>query len=424
MPPIAIRIFRFFGKAALTVLALAPYVVGKVLGPVTLIIYGGAAILYLIGKVSLPASKRNLLLVSSVMGAQAFWILAGAVYFLIGDGQDGKYPDSSQTNWVVASVLMGVAYLATIGWFIAKTTLQSALTLFTYVGVLLFVYSSNSYLGTVEDAAAKGIVLQILTFSTVLLLIPLTYYDYSKSYLPEPARADRNAQVHQSLVAKSPLIKVAVTAVCLVATAAILWAVYSRHSFKDQPATPSLTAYDTQSAAGRLGVNFDLAGARKVGYSDADIAEYLAGEASFDIAGARRAGYPDEAIINFIISRPSYDPPKASWTWEEARSGRPTSPMFKFIPSPLPAQSVDEHKKGEIEALTKVYPNWRDIVGAVASKDLADPKNEFRVWLGKQPKAYQTLISDTNTASVLIAAIDKFQADKVKAAVSPPPAAP
>jgi hypothetical protein len=42
---------------------------------------------------------------------------------------------------------------------------------------------------------------------------------------------------------------------------------------------------------------FDVAGARKAGYSDAEIAEHLAASANFDIKGAKSAGYTDGDII-------------------------------------------------------------------------------------------------------------------------------
>ena len=383
IPPYAIRIFRFFGKAALAVLVIAPYAIGKVLGPVTLIIYGGAAILYLIGKFILPAPKKSFLLVASVMGTQAFWILAGEMYLLVGNGKGEYYLDSSKTNWVVATILMGVAYLATIGWFVGKTTLQSAVTLFIWVGLLLYVYSSNSLLGTEEIVTANGVVLQILTFSIVLLLIPLTYYEYSKSRLPNLALADEKTQVDQSVVAKSPLIEMAVTAVCLAATAAIVWAVYSPQSFRDEPVVPSLRDYFSQSTTGNPDFSYDVGGARKAGVSDASIADHLATRLGSNVASARAAGYSDKEIVDTI---------------------------------------AEEQTK--TDALTKVYPNWREIVGAVDSPEKADPKNPFRKWLKTQPGDYAKEVTSTHSASVLAKAIDKYQAEKAKAAVSSPPVTP
>lgn len=46
---------------------------------------------------------------------------------------------------------------------------------------------------------------------------------------------------------------------------------------------------------------FDVEGARKAGYSDADIADYLAAKKEFNIAGARKAGYDNSDIITHLL---------------------------------------------------------------------------------------------------------------------------
>lgn len=56
---------------------------------------------------------------------------------------------------------------------------------------------------------------------------------------------------------------------------------------------------------------FDIAGAHKAGYSDAEIADYMGKQASFDVTGARKAGYDDNAIISHL-TKPKEDPPH---TW-------------------------------------------------------------------------------------------------------------
>lgn len=43
--------------------------------------------------------------------------------------------------------------------------------------------------------------------------------------------------------------------------------------------------------------SFDVDGAKRAGYSDAEIADYLAKDNAFDVAGARKAGYSDAEII-------------------------------------------------------------------------------------------------------------------------------
>lgn len=45
---------------------------------------------------------------------------------------------------------------------------------------------------------------------------------------------------------------------------------------------------------------FDVEGARKAGYSDAEIADHLAKSSKFDVAGARNAGYSDSEIISHM----------------------------------------------------------------------------------------------------------------------------
>jgi len=77
-------------------------------------------------------------------------------------------------------------------------------------------------------------------------------------------------------------------------------------------------------------------------------------------------------------------------------------------------------KQREMEVLEDNYPDWKIIVGAVDSADKADPNNEFRKWLGTQPKDYQTKINSTHSAAVLARAIDKFT-DAKKAAPAPAP---
>lgn len=53
--------------------------------------------------------------------------------------------------------------------------------------------------------------------------------------------------------------------------------------------------------------SFDIEGARKAGYTDAEIAEGLAAKSGFDLQGARKAGYPDLEIIQ-RLSAPQQAP--------------------------------------------------------------------------------------------------------------------
>lgn len=56
---------------------------------------------------------------------------------------------------------------------------------------------------------------------------------------------------------------------------------------------------------------FDVDGAKKAGYSDAEIADYLAKGSNYDAAGARKAGYTDAQIIGHLtMDRKPPEPPK------------------------------------------------------------------------------------------------------------------
>jgi HAMP domain-containing protein len=48
---------------------------------------------------------------------------------------------------------------------------------------------------------------------------------------------------------------------------------------------------------------FDIEGARKAGYSEGEIADYLAKERNFDLEGARKAGYGDADIIGHLTKK-------------------------------------------------------------------------------------------------------------------------
>lgn len=50
---------------------------------------------------------------------------------------------------------------------------------------------------------------------------------------------------------------------------------------------------------------FDVEGARKAGYSDAEIADHLAQTSKFDLSGAKKAGYTDAEIVQHLASAPA-----------------------------------------------------------------------------------------------------------------------
>jgi hypothetical protein len=71
---------------------------------------------------------------------------------------------------------------------------------------------------------------------------------------------------------------------------------------------------------------FDVEGARAAGYTDAEIADYLADQDSFDAAAARKAGYTDAEIIGYISAAPAastaakpVEKPKSTFTDDAAQ---------------------------------------------------------------------------------------------------------
>lgn len=56
---------------------------------------------------------------------------------------------------------------------------------------------------------------------------------------------------------------------------------------------------------------FDVQAAKKSGYSDAEIADYLAKDSGFDAAGARKAGYSDAEIVSHLTASAQPAPAKA-----------------------------------------------------------------------------------------------------------------
>ena len=64
---------------------------------------------------------------------------------------------------------------------------------------------------------------------------------------------------------------------------------------------------------------FDVEGARKAGYNDAEIAQFLAEQSGFDYAGATKAGYDPSEIVGFLSKAPK---PKAK--------AEPTTPSTDF----------------------------------------------------------------------------------------------
>lgn len=78
-----------------------------------------------------------------------------------------------------------------------------------------------------------------------------------------------------------------------------------------------------------------------------------------------------------------------------------------------------ERIAAEKEALEDAHSNWQELIGAAAPGE-ADPDHPFRKWLATQDEAYQGRINKTESAAVLLRAIDRFQTETKKPAKPAP----
>lgn len=86
---------------------------------------------------------------------------------------------------------------------------------------------------------------------------------------------------------------------------------------------------------------FDVEGAKKAGYSDAEIAAHLAQQSNFDVAGAKKAGYNDVDIVKHLSTLEAAPPPAA---------GAGSKPVMRApsaaVPERMPAGSDVEQYLG------------------------------------------------------------------------------
>ncbi len=128
-----------------------------------------------------------------------------------------------------------------------------------------------------------------------------------------------------------------------------------------QPPPPPDVSGDTAPRS----TGFDVEGAKKAGYSDAEIANHLAAEAGFDAAAARKAGYSDQDLISHLSASA---PPAAGMegTEEGFQAGyaqrfpqpapRPAAP-----PAPPPGGPLATGGFGDPGTLSgAVAEGWRD----------------------------------------------------------------
>jgi len=116
-------------------------------------------------------------------------------------------------------------------------------------------------------------------------------------------------------------------------------------------------------------MGFDIEGARKEGYSDSEIADYLASQKKFDVAGARKEGYSDAEIISHLSeAKPvaKTEPAPAP----VAAAPQPAAAAPNKTPAPtrqMPQKIVDSTTGGEgtyVDPMGGVYSPDFSSVGA------------------------------------------------------------
>ena len=82
-------------------------------------------------------------------------------------------------------------------------------------------------------------------------------------------------------------------------------------------------------------------------------------------------------------------------------------------PESLETLFKQREEKKISEEIAEEHPDWVNTVGAFGTQ------TPFRVWLSKQGEAYETKINRTRSPRLVIEALDKFEADRVKAPPAP-----
>ncbi|HET7083628.1 MAG TPA: hypothetical protein VFI23_02585 [Rhizomicrobium sp.] len=378
--PQAKRFLSIAYKTILIVGGLWCLAVAKLAGLLSLAVFGAAAIIYYLAKLIAPKAKEKLLMVSAIMAAQACWMIFAGAY-AIHSGQRVTDDANANTIEIFVGLLLAVVYVGGIVWFVRTATVRATTTLFLYVSLLLILYVSRIEFSQLTEPGQSAAALQITMFLVIVVLLPASYYEYTRtagvqlalSAAPEDAAeiaAHADTVTHADAAGGSQsyvpnwfvgrdarLFLGSLLAVTLI----IALMVFIGRELSPQPtlvASPSLEGNDTQPTASTI---------LRAQSADGVIHEFPAGTS--------------QAVIDRVMKE----------------------------------YAISQNNR-ETDALTNIYPNWREIVGAVDSREKADPANPFRKWLSKQPEAYQKLINETHSASVLIAAIGKFQANKAKSA--------
>lgn len=79
-------------------------------------------------------------------------------------------------------------------------------------------------------------------------------------------------------------------------------------------------------------------------------------------------------------------------------------------PAAIRKMLAEHTSERELEVLEDAHPDWRDIVGAVdVTQQMPDANNPFRKWLATKDEQYQRRVNGTDSAAVVMRAINLFQ---------------
>lgn len=99
--------------------------------------------------------------------------------------------------------------------------------------------------------------------------------------------------------------------------------------------------------------DFDIEGARKAGYSDAEIADHLGKLRSFDVGAARSAGYSDADILKHLGTQPAAPANTAAPKTVGAAMAVQTPPRIEDAPQVGPGPRTG--------TMPEVQPTWGDV---------------------------------------------------------------
>ncbi len=144
---------------------------------------------------------------------------------------------------------------------------------------------------------------------------------------------------------------------------------------------------------------FDVEGAKAAGYSDAEIADHLAGATKFDTAGARKAGYTDAELIAHLSGTPAAAPETPSVD----EYGRTMTPITQAAAAaPLPTVAVGGKEPGYVQSETLPLARQQSVIDDPNShwwQGWAVAPGPLRA-LGQSPGENVTINPATNTMNI------------------------